>query len=209
MKEDKPALTGKLVLVFCFLAAVVIGGCRKGKPQESSARGRGSSSGGVSTGNFPVSEALKGIIYRRRTWNPILTNFYGKEMPDFKVMDISGKTHNLKDYRGKNVLVVMWATWCVPCLEEIPHLKALREIMPADKLAILAISSEPADAVKTTAESEGMTYTVISHRGRLPEPFSNIRGYPSAFFIRPNGTLKLVVEGGSQLGEMKAIILAE
>jgi hypothetical protein len=54
-----------------------------------------------------------------------------------------------------------------------------------------------------------MSYTVVSHQGVLPEPFSSIRGYPSAFFIRPDGTLKLVTEGMSYLGEMKAIILAE
>jgi peroxiredoxin len=130
-------------------------------------------------------------------------------MPDFKVKDITGKTHSLSDYRGKNVLVIMWATWCQPCQLEIPHLRALHEIMPADKLAILAISSEPVDVVKAMAKSENINYTVISHQGVLPEPFSSIRGYPTNFFIKPDGTLKLVVEGGSYLGEMKSIILAE
>jgi peroxiredoxin len=157
----------------------------------------------------PVSKAIEEIIANRYSWNPILTDFYGKEMPDFKFEDITGKTHNLSDYRGKNVLVVMWATWCLPCQEEIPHLIALREIMPADKLAILAISNESARVIKATAQSRKINYTVISYRGTLPEPFSNIRGYPSTFFIRPDGVLKLVIEGGTYLGEMKAIILAE
>jgi len=136
-------------------------------------------------------------------------DFYGKEMPDFKVKDINGKEHNLKDYRGKNVVVTMWATWCQPCMQEMPHLIALREIMSKDKVAILAISNEPLNVVKETAEREGINYTVISYRGSLPEPFSIIRGIPTTFFIRPDGTLKLVVEGASQLGEMKAIILAD
>ena len=135
--------------------------------------------------------------------------FYGKAMPDFKVTDITGKSHSLSDYRGKNVMVVLWATWCVPCREEIPHIMALREIMPADKLAIIAISNEPADVVKEMADDKKINYTVVSNKGVLPEPFSSIRGYPSTFFIKPDGTLKLVVEGGASLGEFKSIILAE
>ncbi len=204
-----------LGLVFCLPACVEINGCRKSSPrkapasEQSSPAAASKSAAKVSTKNLSVSKALEEIISRRRGWNPILTNFYGKEMPDFKVKDITGKTHNLKDYRGKNVLVVLWATWCLPCLEEIPHLIALREIMPADKLAILAISSEPVKVIKAAAENENINYTAISHQGILPEPFSSIRGYPTSFFIKPDGTLKLVAEGTTRLGETKSIILAE
>jgi thiol-disulfide isomerase/thioredoxin len=146
---------------------------------------------------------------RRTSWNPILTDFYGKTVADFNVTDITGKTHRLSDYKGKDVLVVLWATWCQPCLLEIPHLVALRDIMGEDKLAILAISNEPAEVVKIMAKNKNINYTVISYQGVMPEPFSRIRGYPSSFFIRPDGTLKLVVEGGAHLGEMQSIILAE
>ena len=44
---------------------------------------------------------------------------------DFKVTDTNGKTHTLSGYKGKWVLVNYWATWCPPCLEEIPDLIAL------------------------------------------------------------------------------------
>ena len=198
-----------LLFIFCLLTYSAINGCRKSSPQKSSAPPGSPTSEKVSTKDLAVSKALGEIISRRSSWNPILGSWYGKAMPDFTVKDILGKTHSLSDYRGRNVVVVMWATWCRPCLQEIPHLVALREIMPADKLAILAISNEPVELVKETAHSNNISYTVISHQGVLPEPFSSIRGYPSAFFIKPDGTLKLVTEGMSYLGEMKAIILAE
>lgn len=188
--------------VFCLFVSVAIIGCRKSSPTKTSNSGQGSATD-------KVSKALDEIISRRSGWDPILMDFYGKKMPDFNVKDISGKTHSLADYRGKNVLVVLWATWCLPCLQEIPHLISLREIMPADKLAILAISSEPVEVVKATAQSRNINYTVISHQSVLPEPFSSIKGYPTSFFIKPDGMLKLAVEGGSHLGEMKSIILAE
>jgi peroxiredoxin len=215
VSKSKSAAMTELVLVFCLAACISLVGCKKSSPTKAPADKQSSPSPADKTTvpamakNPAVSKALEEIIARRNSWNPILANFYGKEMPDFKVEDINGKTHSLKDYRGKNVMVIMWATWCQPCLQEIPHLIALREIIPADKLAILAISNEPANTVKATAQSEGINYTVISHRGSLPEPFNIVRGIPTTFFIRPDGTLKLVVEGGSQLGEMKAIILAE
>ncbi len=216
MINIKPGRAAGPILISFLIICAAVNGCKKSNPANSPANEqipkketKESAINTPSAKNPPVSKAIGDIIANRTTWNPILSNFYGREMPDFTVKDINGKVHNLKDYRGRNVMVVMWATWCVPCMQEIPVLKALREIMPADKLAVLAISSEPSDTVKQTAESEGLNYTVISYRDALPQPFSNIRGIPTTFFFRPDGTLKLVVEGGSQLGEMKAIILAD
>jgi peroxiredoxin len=180
-------------------------GCRKAKPESVPA----ASSGDANPKTQAAPRELGDVISKRKSWNPILMGFYGKAMPDFKVTDITGKEHSLSDYRGKNVMIVLWATWCRPCIEEIPHIMALREIMPADKLAIIAISNESAYVVKEMADDKKMNYTVVSHRGVLPEPFSSVKAIPSIFFIKPDGTLKVVVEGSTSLGEFKSIILAE
>lgn len=200
-----------LMLVFCFAFVLAITGCRKSSPPKAADSGTNAAAAEekASGSNSVISQSLNKIILNRTGWNPILTEFYGKKIPDFKMTDITGKVHNLSDYAGKNILVVFWATWCQPCLKEIPHLVALREIMGEDKLAILAISNEPAELVKAMAKNKNMNYTVVSYRRVMPEPFNNIKAYPSAFFVRPDGTLKLVTEGGSHLGEMKSIILAE
>lgn len=60
--------------------------------------------------------------------------------PDFTTVDIEGKRISLKDYRGKYVILNFWASWCVPCLEEIPSLKQFREKYPEDRLAIISIT---------------------------------------------------------------------
>lgn len=205
----------KLILVFCLSAAILISGCRKSSPPQASAPAAEQTSPAAAAKSAPavkspsVSDSLANIISSRMGWNPILPSFYGKTMPDFTVQDVNGQTHKLSDYRDKNVLVVQWATWCVPCMQEVPTLKALREIMPPEKLAILAISNEPASVVKAAAEKKGMNYTVISHQSELSEPFKLTRAIPSMFFIRPDGTLKFAAEGGLSLGEMKSVILAE
>jgi peroxiredoxin len=193
------------MLVFALAMASIFTGCRKSNPQQPSQNAQNVQR----EPNAPVTPALKSIIAAASGWGPILSNFYGKQMPDFTVKDITGKTQKLSDYRGKEVMVVFWATWCMPCQEEIPHLIALRDIFSADKLAILAISNESVDNVKAMAADKNMNYTVISYKGALPEPFSSIRGFPSAFFIKPDGTLKICTEGGLHLSEMKSIILAQ
>ncbi|MFA6186599.1 MAG: TlpA disulfide reductase family protein [Phycisphaerae bacterium] len=198
------AKTFFIILIFALSAVSILTGCRKSSPQPPQP-----SQNVQREPNAPVSPNLKSIIAAASSWGPILSSFYGKQMPDFTVTDITGKTQKLSDYRGKEVMVVFWATWCMPCQQEIPHLIALRDIFSTDKLAILAISNESADIVKAMADDKNMTYTVISYKSALPEPFSSIRGFPSAFFIKPDGTLKICTEGGLQLGEMKSIILAQ
>lgn len=196
-----------IVLFICFLSFTAINGCRKIAPTGEDSNAPAAAEKPVE--KSVISKPLQDVIDRRTSWAPILQSFYGKEMPDFQVTDINGKTHKLSEYRGKNVMVVMWATWCQPCMQEVPHLNALRDIMAEDKLAILAISNENVETVRKTAQNKNMKYTVIATQEQLPEPFSNVRGIPTTFFVRPDGTLKLVTEGGTYLGEMKAIVLAE
>jgi len=154
--------------------------------------------------------SLNDIVRYARAWGPIYTSWYGKTAPDFTLADISGKQHKLSDYRGKNVMIIFWATWCRPCLIEMPHLIALRNIIDEDKLAMLAISKEHPALVEKFVENKKMNYTVFSSDTRaMPSPFNRIRGIPCSFFIDPNGKIKLATEGTLSLGEMKAILQAD
>lgn len=73
----------------------------------------------------------------------------GKPAPDFSLVDENGKTVQLKDYRGKVVLVHFWATWCPPCLDEFPLLNAFNKKFSKDQFALIAISmDEDMSAVK-------------------------------------------------------------
>jgi len=154
--------------------------------------------------------SLNDIVRYARAWGPIYTSWYGKTAPDFTLTDISGKQHKLSDYRGKNVMIIFWATWCLPCLIEMPHLITLRNIIDEDKLAMLAISNENSALVKKFVENKKMNYPVFSSDTQaMPSPFNRIRGIPCSFFIDPNGKIKLATEGMLSLGEMKAILQAD
>lgn len=161
---------------------------------------------------FPQSQNAADASYEHLTkshasWDVAFTSSFGKEAQDFTIEDIEGKTHRLSDYRGRNVMVVFWATWCPPCNLEIPHLIELRKTVAKDKLAILAISNEEPERLKSFAESKDINYTVASLGGKtLPEPFANVASIPTTFFIDADGKIKFAAVGVVSLADAKVIM---
>lgn len=154
--------------------------------------------------------SLDDVIKRRKTWEVGFQASFGKPAPDFTITDIKGVEHKLSEYRGRDVMVVFWATWCPPCKMEIPHLIKLRNTLSEDKLAILALSNESAEHLKHFAASSGINYSLASLSGTaLPQPFANVQSIPTTFFIGKDGTIKLAAVGLMSLEESRAIIQAE
>ncbi|HUT29840.1 MAG TPA: TlpA disulfide reductase family protein [Sedimentisphaerales bacterium] len=163
----------------------------------------------------PARPRLEDVINSAAGWGPIYQPWYGKPAPDFTLTDIAGKEHRLSDYRGKDVMLVMWATWCRPCIMEIPHLIALQNVMGKNKVVILAISYiTPMNTEKMikgfVASNERINYPVFAaEESRMPAPYNMIEGIPSSFFIDPQGRIKLATSGMLSLGYMKAILQAQ
>lgn len=164
--------------------------------------------------NTEPKVTLEDVIRRARSWRPSNASWYGKLAPDFAVTDLSGKQHKLSDYRGKTVMLVFWATWCPPCMMEIPHIMSLRKAISEDELAILAITYEQPELVKKFAESKGLNYTVALEQPNMPAPFGVMRiyknsGIPGSFFINPDGTVKIGTSGLVPEEDMRGIIEAQ
>lgn len=138
------------------------------------------------------------------------SKWFGKPAPDFTVTDIDGVKHSLSEYRGKNVIVNFWATWCPPCRAEIPHLIQFRAQESTDKTAMLAISNEDVNKLKSFVNAQKINYTVASIGNReLPVPFNDVEYIPTTFFIDPAGRIKTVVVQSLSLEQIKSILNAK
>jgi len=134
--------------------------------------------------------------------------YVGEPAPDLAVQDIAAKTVKLSEFRGKPVVLVFWATWCAPCLEEVPNLIKLREAVPPEKLAIIGLSREPADKIKPFAEKYGISYTLASVGDQsLGEPYDSVTSIPTTFFIDKQGLIQDVFLGGLSYDQLKAVAL--
>jgi len=110
------------------------------------------------------------------------------EPVDFTLEDLNGKPVSLSDFRGKWVIVNYWATWCPPCLEEIPDLVQLYEDN-RDTLVVLGVAFEEVNTeyLEEFVDSHFMTYPVV-HSEPLPvTPLGPVLGLPTTYIISPEG----------------------
>lgn len=87
--------------------------------------------------------------------------------PELTLLDLDGAEHDLADYRGELVLVNFWATWCAPCMREIPMLIEAQEAFGAQGLQILGPALDDADAVQRFAGAMEMNYPVFAGVGQV------------------------------------------
>jgi len=114
-----------------------------------------------------------------------------RQSADFTLTDLQGKSWNLKDLRGKVVLVNFWATWCPPCRKEMPDLEALY-LRFKDKdqgFVVLAISDEDAEKVRPFLAERNITYPVLLDPGRKVNEELQIEGIPKSFVYDRSGKL--------------------
>ena len=158
----------------------------------------------------PPIMSIDEIIASANGWSQSYNDWVGKDAPDFTLKGIDGVNYKLSDFRGKNVAIIFWATWCGPCKMEIPHLIALRNVMSKDDLQILAITNEEYTLVRDFAAKSKMNYPVLMDRKNdLPAPFNEIQSIPTSFFVDPQGKIKLATTGTLSLGTLKAIVLSK
>jgi len=113
----------------------------------------------------------------------------GYEAADFELPDLDGRVHKLSDYRGKVVFLNLWATWCPPCIAEMPSIEALHRRFRADDLVVLTVSEDGGgDAVvRPFVERLGVTFPVLLDPDGTVSPRYGVTGYPETFVIGRDG----------------------
>ena len=100
--------------------------------------------------------------------------------------DLDGRQISSRDWQGKATIVNFWATWCTPCLEEIPDLIKLQDRYP-DHLQIIGVSMDegPVEEVKAFVREHGMNYPVVMTTPELQRSFPGVFALPTSFILDP------------------------
>jgi thiol-disulfide isomerase/thioredoxin len=129
------------------------------------------------------------------------------EPPDGVFVTPDGASHHLSEFRGRGMVVNLWATWCAPCVAEMPSLEALSKALAPQDIAILPLSSDRggADAVRAWYEDHDITAlpVLLDPKGALARAF-NARGIPTTVVINTAGLVVARLEGAADWSDAAA-----
>jgi len=128
---------------------------------------------------------------------PVKTSeWVGVEAPDLTVTTLDGEEFHLADLRGRRVIVDVWATWCGPCIREIPHFQRLHNETSSDELVILGLSFEEEQVIREFLTETEMEYAVAAGDYKeVAAPFNAATAIPTTFFIDREGVIDAVETG--------------
>lgn len=111
-----------------------------------------------------------------------------------ELVDLDGKASLLSDYQGKWVILNLWATWCPPCLVEIPDLVLFHEAHKNKDAIVIGVNYEDSDPekVKAFAESQMISYPVVRFKQKVDgrtSPLGPLHGLPTTYMVAPDGTV--------------------
>ena len=127
----------------------------------------------------------------------------GQVAPDFTVADGATSIH-LANFRGKVVLLNFWATWCEPCLAEIPRFSAWQQRYGPSGLQILGVAmDDELQAVRQLAQRDHLAYPVIMGDAQLGQLYGGILGLPLSYLIDAQGRVVARYRGEPDLKQME------
>lgn len=124
-------------------------------------------------------------------------------LPRAEFLDIAGKPVKFSDYRGQYLIVNVWATWCAPCITELPSLKKLHDVINADgSWRVIAISVDQQNNLGKVAEftSKTRTQDIANYYDYKSEAQSRLplTGLPTTYIVSSSGRIVFEVQGGGQ-----------
>jgi peroxiredoxin len=144
----------------------------------------------------------------RTRMNP--REWVGHPALDFQVTDLKGKELSLKQYRGQVVLLDFWATWCPPCIGEMPNVKRTYEKYKDQKFQIIGISLDRSiEPLEAYIEKKELGWIHYWDKSRKVSSMYKVRGIPSTFLIDGEGVIRKVNLRGSALKKAVAKLVQE
>ena len=130
-----------------------------------------------------------------------------KSAPDYRLYDLDGKLHRASDYRGRWLVINYWATWCAPCLHEMPELQRFFEAN-AERAMLWGVTFEDENraAIVEFVERLGVTYPILGFDQDPQTGFGAVRVLPTTFVIDPEGNFHQRFEGPIKAAHLERTI---
>ncbi len=134
------------------------------------------------------------------------------EAPDFVLRDLDMQVHELSALRGSVVIVNFWATWCPPCLAELPSLQRLWQQFAQQDFVLLAVSAgDEVNQLEAFARNfpVRLTFPVLIDTDLSISRFWPLRGLPTTFVVDKSGKVAVIVHGARQWDSAETVRLIE
>jgi thiol-disulfide isomerase/thioredoxin len=140
---------------------------------------------------------------------PIAT--VGEAAPNFELQNLDGQSISLSSLKGSPVLINFWATWCGPCVSEMPYIQEINKEWSDKGLIVLAINlGDNASQAEQFLQDHNLSLPVLLDTNKVVAPKYGIRAIPTTFFIDKNGIVRVKIIGAfpskaaieSRLGEI-------
>jgi cytochrome c-type biogenesis protein len=143
-----------------------------------------------------------------QTTNATTTNLTNAKLaPDIELKTLEGQPYHLSELRGRVVLLNFWATWCVPCRQEIPDLSAMQRDLAARGLAVVGVSAEDTvDDVRDFQKALRQDYTVVLGTSDAKMRYGVV-GLPKTIVIDRAGRIRKEITGENSRAQFEAAIL--
>jgi peroxiredoxin len=118
------------------------------------------------------------------------------DAPQLELADDDGKVHRLESYRGRVLVVNFWASWCTPCVRELPSLNRLRKEFADQPFEILGVNvAEPPNRLKRFFKRQPIDFPVLYDRESEAFYAWEVKGLPTSFVIDRDGKVRYLVKG--------------
>ena len=132
----------------------------------------------------------------------------GNLAPDFTLTDIEGRTWTLSQLKGQVVFLNFWATWCPPCVSEMPSMQNLYKTLPQDQFTMLAVLyNDEAGNAKRFAEKLDITLPILIDESSRTGMNYGLTGVPETFILDKEGIIREKVTGPAEWDSAEVIHL--
>ena len=123
--------------------------------------------------------------------------------PASTFIDMDGKSVELSDFKGKRILLNYWATWCRPCIEEMPNLLNAQEVLRAENYVFLLASDQSLEKIKAFKAKKQYDFTFLKFAGSLAE--MQINALPATFIYNESGKIVHRIDGATEWDSPKIL----